>query len=136
MLVPEGSSDAPLTLVVPADARFLHVLRTLTTGVASMLDIPYDTLDDQRIAVAEAANFLLGRAPGSTTLTLRVWPRDDELIVSLEADDTSPATGDPDATTDFSWNIIQHLANRAEQTELDGRPGITMKWTTLTHRPA
>lgn len=134
MLAPAGSSNAPVTLVVPTDAQFLHVLRTMTAGVASMMNIPYDTLDDQRIAVAEAANFLLGRAPGSRTLTLKLWPLEDELIVSLEADGSSPAPANSDATTGFSWNIIQHLADGVEQTELDGRPGITMKWTTLTDR--
>jgi anti-sigma regulatory factor (Ser/Thr protein kinase) len=137
MVVPGETSDAPVALVIPADAQFLHVLRTVTAGVASMLEIPYDTLDDQRLAVAEAANFLLGRAPASSTLTLRLWPRPDELIVSLEAEDAgAPATGYDDATTGFSWNIIQHLADAAEQEEFNGRHSITMSWTTLQHRTA
>jgi hypothetical protein len=136
MVIPAGYSDASVVLVVPADARFLQVLRTLTAGVASMLDIPYDTLDDQRIAVAEAANLLLARAPGSETLTLRLWPRQDELIVSLEASDAAVANGSSDPTTGFSWNIIQHLADGVDQTESDGRPTVTMRWTTLSHRPA
>ncbi|MEA2522480.1 MAG: serine/threonine-protein kinase RsbW [Actinomycetota bacterium] len=136
MVVPGEISDAPVALVIPADAQFLHVLRTLIAGVASMLDIPYDTLDDQRLAVAEAANFLLGRTPGSPTLTMRLWPRRDELIVSLEAEGIGPAAADHDATTGFSWNIIQHLADGVEQSELNGRHGITMRWTTLQHRTA
>jgi hypothetical protein len=101
-----------------------------------MLDIPYDTLDDQRIAVAEAANLLLARAPESATLTLRLWPRQDELIVSLEASDAAVTNGNPDPTTGFSWNILQHLADGVEQTELDGRPTVTMRWATLSHRRA
>ncbi len=136
MLVPDRSLDAPVVLVIPADAQFLHILRTLTACVASMLDIPYDTLEDQRLAVAEAANFLLGRAPASSTLTLRLWPRLDELVVSLEADDLGPPAEDRDAMTGFSWNIIQRLTDAVEQTELDGRHLVTMRWTTLQHRTA
>jgi anti-sigma regulatory factor (Ser/Thr protein kinase) len=136
MVVPREPSDAPVALVIPADAQFLHVLRTLTAGIASMLDIPYDTLDDQRLAVAEAANYLLGRAPASPTITLALWPHRDELIVALEAEDTGPASADHDATTGFSWNILQRLADGVEQSELDGRHRITMRWTTLQHRTA
>ncbi|MEP7059422.1 MAG: hypothetical protein ABI828_01710 [Actinomycetota bacterium] len=136
MAVPGETTDAPIALVIPADAQFLHVLRTLTAGVASMLEIPYDTLDDQRLAVAEAANFLLGRAPASRTLTLRLWPRHDELVVSLEAEGAGPSTDTHDATTGFSWNIIQHLADGVEQSESEGRHRIIMKWTTLHHRSA
>ena len=136
MVVPGETSDASVSVVIPADARFLHVLRTITAGVASMLDIPYDTLEDQRLAVAEAANFLLGRAPASSTLTLRLWPRPDELMISLEAFDAGPSTGENDATTGFSWNIIQHLADGVEENERDGRHSITMRWATLQRRMA
>lgn len=131
MVALDRSADAAVVLVVPADAEFLHILRAVTAGVAAMLDIPYDTLDDQRIAVAEAANFLLGGSVGVMSLTLRLWPDADALVMSLEADTAATQSGQPDAATGFSWNIIQHLADSVERTDIGGRPGITMQWVTL-----
>jgi anti-sigma regulatory factor (Ser/Thr protein kinase) len=122
-------------LVVPADARFLHVLRTLTAGVAAMLDITYDTLDDQRIAITEAANFLLSRAPATSSLTLRIWPDVEKLVVTLEADGVLAIQGD-DPADGFSWSIMEALADRVEQTASGERGRITMTWTTLSHHPA
>lgn len=123
---------APVILVVPAEARFLHVLRTLTAGVAAMLDITYDTLDDQKIAITEAANLLLTRAPATTSLTLRIWPDIEQLIVTLEADRV-PASRDNDPADGFSWSILEALTDRAEQTDGGERARITMIWTTLSH---
>jgi Histidine kinase-like ATPase domain len=130
-------AEAEIALVVPADPRYLHILRTLTAGVASMLEIPYDTLDDQRIAVAEAANLLLGLAPAATSLTLQLQPRREELRISLEAEaDPVSSPSEADLRAGFSWTIIENLADAAELVEADGKHRITMRWTTLHDPPA
>jgi len=99
-----------------------------------MLDITYDTLDDQRIAITEAANLLLSRAPATTSLTLRIWRhrgthRDPRSGRHARLPDNDPANG-------FSWSIMEALADRVEHTESGERGRITMTWTTLSHHPA
>jgi anti-sigma regulatory factor (Ser/Thr protein kinase) len=42
---------SPVIATVPARAEFVHVLRTVVAAVAARLDLPYDALDDLRMAV-------------------------------------------------------------------------------------
>src|SRR5687768_17968107 len=57
--------DTTVNLSVPADPGSISVVRALVASVASKLDLPYDAVDDLRIAAAEAAALLLSGAEGA-----------------------------------------------------------------------
>ena len=47
-------SDEVVSLGLPADAASIAVVRAVVASVASKLALPYDAVDDLRIAAAEA----------------------------------------------------------------------------------
>ena len=135
MEAPDRASEAPLSLIVPTDPGFFHVVRSLCTAVASMLEIPMDTVEDQRLAVSEACNLLVARVPSAQSLMVEMWPSEDSLRVSISVD-TGGLPSDLGAVPEFSWTIIRQLAPEAAESNARGRQAITMTWPTLITRPA
>jgi hypothetical protein len=94
--------------------------------VAGRLEVPYDTVDDLRIAVAEACNRILTSAPhaansGSTSSGMRLrWspacPRP-----------FSPGDQPPAHATAWEWRIIEGLTDHASETITDGRLAIELR---------
>src|SRR5512134_3165657 len=100
-----------VTVTVPANAGFVHVLRAVTASVASRLRIPYDGIEDLRLAVDEASARLLTLRGGATALVLRLEPHEDrvELVVTLDgaADGWPP----PGLEETWSWQILVALVD-------------------------
>ncbi len=61
-----------ISLTVPASPSSIAIVRTVAATVAGRLEVPYDTVDDLRIAVAEACNRILTSAPHAAELRLDV----------------------------------------------------------------
>lgn len=123
--------DAPVTLTIPADPGFVHVARTVTSGVASRLEMSYDVVDDLRIAVDEACNRLMSLRRGGSRLILRVRPESDALTLAVSLDADPDPWPSADAEETLSWMVISGLADDSQETRINGEPTIVMRWRTL-----
>lgn len=78
-----GSNEAAVVLVVPADAAYLALLRTVTAGLAARLDLDLDEIEGLRIAVDEAGTLLLLGAGQGDRLRAEFRLGDDEIQVEV-----------------------------------------------------
>jgi serine/threonine-protein kinase RsbW len=118
---------ASINVTVPPDPGFLHVLRQVTSGVGGRLRLTVDDIDDIKLAVDEAATYLLTHLRPSTSLSLTLDQETSLLkaTVAIAADgSTWPQPGLADT---LPWKIISGLVDRASA-ELDeaGRPAIVL----------
>jgi serine/threonine-protein kinase RsbW len=116
-----------IIVTVPPDPAFLHVLRQVTFGVGSRLRLTIDDIDDLRLAVDEAATFLLTRLRPSAALSLTLG-QDPSALKATIAISADGSTWPPPGLTDtLAWKVIGGLVDRAHA-ELDetGRPAIVV----------
>lgn len=110
--------DTTVNLSVPADPGSISVVRAVVASVASKLDLPYDAVDDLRIAAAEAAALLLSGGaegarlcvdldPGGAGLRLTIW---------VEGGSTTPDLTDREG---LAWRVIEGLSDEASVRERD-----------------
>jgi hypothetical protein len=78
-------SSAPVVISIPGDAAYLHIFRAITGAVAARLRMPVDAIEDLRLAVHEAASYLIG-ATGGADLRLELLATDHDLRAFLTAD--------------------------------------------------
>jgi serine/threonine-protein kinase RsbW len=124
--------DTPISLSVPADPAYLHVLRSVTAGVAARLDIGFDDVDDLRIAVTESCNRLLALRTGGRALGMGLSPTEEGLTVAVEIDVELaewPFAGSHDT---LAWRVISGLVDEAREELRDGRPTIVLTKRSIT----
>jgi serine/threonine-protein kinase RsbW len=82
-----GPKSDLITVSVPPESGSVQVLRAVTASVAARMNMPFDGIEDLRLAVDEACAWLLGLAREATSMTLRLRPMDDRLeaVVSIDA---------------------------------------------------
>jgi serine/threonine-protein kinase RsbW len=119
--------DGEITVTAPAEPESVAIMRMVAAAVAGRTDASIDTVDDLRIAVAEACNRLLAGAPSASRLHMDIEVDTDILEARITADlsDGRVATEDL-AGSELSWNIIRGLTDSAESSTVDGRPTITL----------
>ena len=119
-----------VSLGLPADATSIATVRAVVASVASRLALPYDTVDDLRIAVAEAATLLLTASPGATRLRVDLLPDDDDLCLTVWVEG---ATVDSDgwAGETLAWRVIDGLTDEAFESVVDDQPGIELRVRTV-----
>jgi anti-sigma regulatory factor (Ser/Thr protein kinase) len=111
--------NATVNLSLPADPGSISVVRAVVASVASRLALPYDSVDDLRIAAAEAAALLLSEgshgarlcvdlAPSMTGLRLTIW---------VEGSPGSPGLTDRGG---LAWRVIEGLSDEASVREVEG----------------
>ncbi len=106
--------DGDISISMPADAGLIHILRTVTGGVAARLDFSIDDIDDLRLAVDEAAAHLLSIQPRPERLVVVFRPAGDRLDVSASA--SGSENGDqpwpaPQLEGTLTWQILTALAD-------------------------
>lgn len=79
-----GTGGEEIRLTIPAQADFARIARLTVTGLASRLDLPYDDVEDLRIAVGEICSVLLKPAVGRLELVCRLEPRHLEIEARLD----------------------------------------------------
>ena len=77
---------ATISIVVPARAEFLHVVRTVVGSVAARGNLTIDAIEDLRIAVDEACAQLLVAKGASLTARIRASADHVEVVCSTDAD--------------------------------------------------
>jgi len=104
-----GTGD--IELRVPAELRYLPILRSLAATIALREDFDLDYVADFKLAVDEAGSMLVTAAfPGSELCgRFRVgigW-------ISLQASTLSTVEALPDLSASFGWRVLTTLADTA-----------------------
>jgi len=119
----EGQPTTPLTaeraevvLTVPADSRYLSVVRTAAAGLGARLDFTLDDIEDLRIAVDEACALLLGQARTDSTLRVAFTLGVDSLRARVAASCDHPSLPSREG---FSWTVLSALTSSLDM-RVDG----------------
>ena len=120
-----------IRLSVPAQADYVHVLRSVIASVAAKLNFSYDDIEDLRLAVDEACAYLLGLRDASTTLTLSITPSDGTVDVVASVQGAGGAEQAPGAQANMMWHLLGALTDEARFEEQGGQPGIRFTKTTV-----
>jgi serine/threonine-protein kinase RsbW len=115
-----------ITVEVPARPEYVRVFRAVAAAVAARLEFPYDTIDDLRMAVDEAAAELLGVSASATTLRMRLTPGDGRVSVVVAIDADGQGWPPPDAERSLAWQVISGLADEAGFELDDGLPAVRL----------
>ena len=111
-------------LDVPARSDLLALLRTVVADLAARRGFSYDAIEDLRIAVSEAATFLLGAAPPASRLQLRVSPSLDGLTVGLSTDVPTEVWPPPGTDRTLAWQVLSALTDEAVLVTDAGTPAL------------
>jgi serine/threonine-protein kinase RsbW len=111
-------------LVVPARSDLLSLLRAVVADLAARQGFSYDAIDDLRIAVSEAATFLLDAASPASRLQLRITPTAEGLDVGLSTDAPAGAWPPPGTDRSLAWQVLSALTDEAALTLDGGTPAL------------
>lgn len=111
-------------LVVPARSDLLALLRTVVADLAARQGFSYDAIDDLRIAVSEAATFLLGAASPASRLQLRISSSGNGLKVGLSTDAPGEVWPPPGADRTLAWQVLSALTDEAVLDLDSGTPAL------------
>lgn len=123
-------SNATVNLGLPADPESVAVVRAVVASVASRLALPYDAVDDLRIAAAEASALLLSFGPEGTRLCVDLQPSDADLHLTIWVEGAGAA---PELALreGLAWRVLEGLADEAGVREVDGSPAIELRLRTV-----
>jgi len=129
----EGEASLPVALTIPAEARWLTVVRLTVSGVASRAGASYEDVDDIKVAVSEACTNAIDHAfreAGGAPPTICIACRPLESAIRIEVSDEGcgfePAadgagqSADPDQQGGLGLYLIRKLMH---ETEVVSRPG-------------
>jgi serine/threonine-protein kinase RsbW len=126
-----GPKSDLITVSVPPESGSVQVLRAVAASVAARMNMPFDGIEDLRLAVDEACAWLLGLAGGATSMTLRLRPMDDRLEAVVSIDAAGRAWPPPDLEKSLSWKVLSALVDTVSlDTEAFG-PSIRLTKRTL-----
>lgn len=129
--------DHSVFISVPSRTEFIALLRTVTGGVATRMQLPLDAIDDLRLAVDEAVALLLTTSRGASRIEMRLHPTDAALTATIGTDapiELWPPFGYQET---LPWQVISGLTDGAQMARSDrGTPTITFAKRTLDARPA
>jgi hypothetical protein len=109
--------DTTVNLSVPADPGSISVVRAVVASVASKLDLPYDAVDDLRIAAAEAAALLLSDGAVGARLCVDLDPGEAGLRLTIWVEGSTADLTDREG---LAWRVIEGLSDEASVRERDG----------------
>ena len=111
-------------LVVPARSDLLSLLRAVVADLAARQGFSYDAIDDLRIAVSEAATFLLAAGSAASRLELRITPTAGGLDVDLSTDASTGVWPPPGADRSLAWQVLSALTDQADLMGDGATPGL------------
>jgi serine/threonine-protein kinase RsbW len=111
-----------VTLTAPATSGALQVLRAVTASAAARLELPFDAVDELRVAVNEAGTLLLER--GGSELHLEIDPTGPDFVAVVWTDVNAGSWPDPTVEVSWAWQVLVGLCDEAEPVVRDGHPGI------------
>ena len=120
-----------ITVSVPPETGSVQVLRAVTASVAARMNMPYDGIEDLRLAVDEACAWLLGLAREATSMTLRLRPMEDRLEAVVSIDAAGRAWPPPDLEQSLSWKVLSELVDTVSLDAEASGPSIRLIKRTL-----
>jgi serine/threonine-protein kinase RsbW len=111
-------------LVVPARSDLLSLLRAVVADLAARQGFSFDAIDDLRIAVSEAATFLLAAGSAASRLELRISPTSGGLDVDLSTDASAGVWPPPGADQSLAWQVLSALTDQAALVGDGAAPGL------------
>jgi serine/threonine-protein kinase RsbW len=126
-----SSTNEIITVSVPPEAGYVHILRAVTASVAARLPISFDGVEDLRLAVDEACAWLLARGRSTSRMTLRLRPLDDRLEAEVSIDAADGPWPPPDLQQSLPWKILSALVDTLSVDTERGRPSIRLTKRTL-----
>jgi serine/threonine-protein kinase RsbW len=120
---------------VPSRAEFLALLRAVTGGVATRMELSIDAIDDLRLAIDEAVAFLLTTNEDPSRVEMRLDPTDAELTATIGTDSQVGGWPPPGYEATLPWQVITALTDTATTARSEvGTPTITIVKRTLPPR--
>ena len=120
--------SAPITVNVAAQPDALHILRVVAASAAALLQMPFDAVDEVRIAVDEAGVLLLASSPAADALQLEITTSDGSLVITIGTDVPAAEWPRPIDRKSWSWTVIQGLTlDPRFVSGDDGRPAIRFR---------
>jgi len=120
-----------ITVSVPPETGYVHVLRAVTASAAARLSIPFDGIEDLRLAVDEACVWLLAGGRSASAMTLRLRPSDDRLEAEVSIDAADGPWPPPDMEQSLPWRILSALVDTLTVDTDAGSPSIRLTKRTL-----
>lgn len=119
-----------VSLSLPADPESIALVRTMVAGVASKLALPYDAVDDLRIAAAEASAMLITHGANGARLRVDLVPSQADLRLTIWVEG-SGAASDLTGPDSLAWRVIEGLTDEAEVTDVDGDAAVELRLRTV-----
>lgn len=125
--------ERTISLTTPGDPSSVSIVRSVAANVAARFDVPYDAVDDLRIAVAEACNRVLHAVPAAEELRLDLRTEPHALTASVSVELPGAGGALPERENSLEWTIIEGLTDRSDEVVADGRLTIVMELRTDVH---
>lgn len=119
----DGMTSA-ITATVPARPDYVRVLRLVVGGVAARLNLPYDQIDDLRMAVDEACAHLLSLGSFAQSLTLRMVPLTEGIEVVVAIDSMPESWPPADGEETLAWRVLRAIVDEARYDQENGAAAI------------
>lgn len=139
-----GDQGDLITMILPADVKYISVARLVTAGIAARAGLSIDATEDTKVAISEAATNVTEHAYGDDdakrVIKLTFAVRDGQLTISVEDEGRGfdpkhlPDMSEKEFTEDTGLGLylIQELM---EDVSIESAPGSGTK-ITMTKRTA
>jgi len=118
----EAPDDA-VEVGFPADTANMAIARTVAAAVAARADLTVDQIEDVRLAIDEAAAYLITHASADARVRGRLWVEGHTFHALLSCSTDATSAPEPEA---FSWTVLSALVGDIDREIVDGN--LTMHW--------
>lgn len=102
-----------VTVSLPAEARFVYMLRSVVASAAAGLDFTIDDIDDLRLVLDEACGQVLELSPEASVLKLNISFEERSMTLTVTTD-APLAQPPPDHQDSMAWRILSTLSDSVE----------------------
>lgn len=124
-----------VTAHIPARAEFVHVLRSVAASAGARMNLSVDTIEDLRLAVAEACAQLLRAVQGASTLGLSIGRADLDVEVVMSADGDARAWPPEGYRRTLAWQVLSGLSDEVAFERIDFGPAVRIRMRAVPERP-
>jgi len=101
----------------------MAIARSVAAAVATRADLTVDQIEDVRLAIDEAAAYLIAHASPDARVRGRLWTDEHTFHASLSCGTDSTTAPEPEA---FSWTVLTALVGDIDRELADGE--LVMHW--------